>query len=50
MLNHMIQNHYRHDKTEDYAFQRRAIFENLNSKKIKISCNAGNFQLLQDLM
>ncbi len=31
-------------RTEDYAFQRKAIFENLNSKKLKIVM-PGNFQL-----
>jgi len=31
-------------KTEDYAFQRKAIFENLNSKRLKLVM-PGNFQL-----
>jgi len=31
-------------RTEDYTFQRKAIFENLNSKKLKIVM-PGNFQL-----
>jgi len=31
-------------RTEDYVFQRKAIFENLNSKKLKIVM-PGNFQL-----
>jgi len=31
-------------RTEDYAFQRKAIFENLNSKRIKLVM-PGNFQL-----